>query len=260
MSSRDPQDILRQLGHTTLKIDGFFLRRTGFVANQTVLKLGEFNVNCIPASFGLPEARFLAVLAPTEISLFSKFKEGLNVLVLSFDDPDSNDIERFHLKVAIDDFVPVPERRNVCQIVVTIKSIPPDFLRMLGDYLDVLDQRRQEWEAWGTETLEASADLLRAAGLTAAAKLIAGLKEADVSIVAFHTKAIRVSPSADAALGSRGGAPVQLRVVLRGQAVTLDGRIGGDDDFVPEFSHDWLQAVEHARLARDLRSRAKKGA
>jgi len=260
MSSRDPQDILRQLGHTTLKIDGFFLRRTGFVANQTVLKLGEFTVNCVPASFGLPEARFLAVLAPTEISLFSKFKEGLNVLVLSFDDPDGNDVERFHLKVAIDDFVPVPERRNVCQIVVTIKSIPPDFLRLLGDYLDIVDQHRQDWEAWGTDRLEATADILRAAGLAQAAKLVAGPKEAEVSIAAFHTKAIRLSPSADAALGSRGGAPVQLRITLRGQPMTLEGRIGGEDDFEPEFSHDWLQAVEHARLARDVRSRTKKGA
>src|SRR5688572_14821913 len=99
MASRDPQDILRQLGHTTLKIDSFFLRRTGFVANQTILKLGEFNVNCIPASFGLPEARFLAVLTPTEINLFSKFKEGLQVLVLTFDEADGRDVERFHLKV-----------------------------------------------------------------------------------------------------------------------------------------------------------------
>ena len=260
MAPRDPQDILRQLGHTTLKIDGFFLRRTGFVANQTLLKLGEFNVNCVPASFGLPEARFLGVLTPTEINLFAKYKEGLQVLMLTFDDPDSNDVERFHLKVAINDFVPVPERRNVCQIVLTIKSIPPDFLRMLGDFLETLDHRRQYWEAWGTDWLEASADLFRAAGLGATAQLVAGPKSAAVQVAAFHTKALRLSPSADAALGSRGGAPVQLKLTLRGQPVTLEGRIGGDGDFLPEFSHDWLDAVEHAKLQRDLKVKSRKGA
>jgi hypothetical protein len=257
MAPRDPQDILRQLGHTTLKIDGFFLKRTGFVANQTVLKLGEFTVNCVPASFGLPEARFLAVLSPTEINLFAKFKEGLQVLVLTFDDPDSNDVQRFHLKVAISDFLSVPERKNVCQIVVTIKSIPPDFLRMLGDFLEILDQRKQNWEAWGSDWLEASADTFRAAGLAAAAQLLAGAKTVDIQVSAFHTRGVRLSPSADAALGSRGGAPVQLRLTLRGQPVVLDGRIGGDGDFVPEFSHDWLDAVEHARLQRDLKAKRK---
>ncbi len=256
MASRDPQDILRQLGHTTVKIDGFFLRRTGFVANQTVLKLGEFNVNCVPASFGLPEARFLAVLTPTEISLFSKFKEGLQVLVLSFDDPDSRDVERFHLRVGISDFVPVPGRKNVCQIILTIKSIPPDFLRLLDDFLSVLDQRRQSWESWASDPVESTADTLRAAGLSGSVQLVAGSKTVEVTIVSFHTKAIRLSPAPETALGSRGGAPVQLRLQLRGQPVLLEGRIG-EGEFLPEFSHDWLEAVEHARLQRDLKTKRK---
>jgi hypothetical protein len=250
MAPRDPQDILAQLGRTTLKIDSFFLRKTGFVANQTVLKLGEFNVNCVPASFAFPDARFLAVLAPTEISLFSKFKEGLHVLVLSVDDPDGPGVKRFHLRVGVDDFVPVPDRKNVCQIVLKVKSAPPDFLGLLGDFIEMIEQRRLEWEEWGAEPIEANPDALRAAGLAASVKLVIGSAQSDASITAFHTKAIKLAPPGPA------DSAAQLRVVLRAQAVTLEGRLEGGD-FVPEFSHDWLEAVEHARLQRDLRSRAR---
>lgn len=255
MPPRDPQDILEQLGRSTLKVDSFFLRKTGFVANQTVLKLGEFNVNCVPASFTYPEARFLAVLTPTEINLFSKFKEGLHVLVLSFDDTDGPDIKRHHLRVGVGDFVAIPERRNVCQIILKIKSAPPDFLQLLGDYLELVEQRRLNWESWSTEPLEATAGILRAAGLAAPAILIVGAQQLDAAVTAFHTKNIHLSPSPDS-LGLADETAAQLKLNLRGQPTTLEGSVGGGG-FVPEFSHDWLDAVEHARLQRDLRSRAR---
>jgi len=250
MQPRDPQDIVAQLGRTTLKIDSFFLRKTAFVANQTVLKLGEFTVNCVPASFTYPEARFLAVLAPTEINLFSKFKEGLYVMVLSFGESDGSGIKRYHLRIGVGDFVAVPERRNVCQIILKIKSAPPDFLALLGEYLEVLEQRHLDWETWSTEEpLEATQDVLHAAGLAAPATLVIDDQQIAATVTRFQTKNIQLSPAPTAA----DDTAAQLKVNLKGQPVAFDGRIGGGG-FVPEFSHDWFDAIEHARLQRDLRA------
>ena len=85
MPPRDPQAVMEKLGQTTLKVDNFFLRRTGFVANQTILKLGEYNLHCVPATLGAEEARFLAVLTASELGLFSKYKTGTHILLLTFD-------------------------------------------------------------------------------------------------------------------------------------------------------------------------------
>jgi len=166
MPIRDPQAVLAKLGLTTLKVDTYFLQRTGFVANQTILKLGEYSLNCVPATIGLEESRFLAVLTPAEINHFGRFKAGTHVLILTFDDRENNDVARFHLRVTLVDLVPVPERKNVCFLMLKLKSLPPEFVLFLGDFLDALEARKEAWEAQG-DPIEAASQAAGALNLQA---------------------------------------------------------------------------------------------
>ncbi len=147
MPVRDPQALLQKWGQTTLKVDTYFLHRTGFVANQTILRLGEYNLNCVPATLGVDESRFLAVLSPAEVNHFARFKVGTQTLILTFDDAEKKDIARFHLRVTLVDLVPVPDRKNVCFLLMKIKAIPPEFVLFLGDFLEGLEARKEAWEA-----------------------------------------------------------------------------------------------------------------
>lgn len=258
MPPRDLQAILQKLGQTPLKVDSFFLRRTGFIASQTLLKLGEYNLNCVPATIAADEARFLAVLTPSEISLFSRFKEGTHVLILTFDNPDSKDIARFPLRVGLQDIVAVPDRKNVCFLVMKLKTLPGEFLSFLGSYLEALEERFALWESLSAEFEECLPTTVLPAGLGYGAVMAAGDQRTSVSLTRFHTKRIEFR-LADGAASLAADLPWQLKLVFHSRPLNLEGRLEGDA-FLPEFNPDWLDFVEEARFQRELKAKVKPSA
>lgn len=253
MPPRDPQVVLQKLGETSLKVDAFFLRRTGFVANQTVLKLGEYNLNCVPASFGVVEGRFLAVLSPSEVPLFAKFKTGTHILILTFDDPDNKDIARFPLRVGLTDLVPVPNRKNVCMLHVRFKSMPAELLQFLGEFLEALEARQQSWETLSAQPLPWAAVVAAAVGWSGSAVLVSGDEKLETEVLKFHTKQVWLRPVNDELWCDRPS--VQLRLRFRTQVLTLDGKTDPDGSFVLEFHPDWLELVEDYRFQLSLRTK-----
>jgi len=257
MPVQDPQTILQKLGQTTLKIDAFFLRRTGFIANQTLLKLGEYNLNCVPATIGLDEARFLAVLTPTEVNLFSKFRDGTHILILTFDNPDNKDIARFPLRVGLLEITPVPDRKNVCFLILKLKSMPTEFVLFLGSYIEDLEERLAAWEVLATESIQFSVALVLSAGIGYGAVLVSGDQRLSVEIDDFHTKRIGIRVSEGQPPPS--GTACQLRLVFQGRALNLEGHLGDDGSFRPEFHPDWLTFVEEVVFQRNLKNRPAPG-
>jgi len=251
MPPRDPQVVLQQLGLTTLKVDAYFLQRTGFVANQTILKLGEYSLNCVPATIGLEESRFLAVLTPAEVNHFARFKSGTHVLILTFDDPENNDVARYHLKVTLVDLVPVPDRKNVCFLLLKLKSLPPELVAFLGDYLEALEARKEAWES-EAETIEFPPGPLLV--LDSRAFITAGSHKVPVVITAFHTKWVNLTWTESA--GEWASLPlVHLRLSVRGQPVVLEGKLDSEGAFLPEFNAEWLEVVEEIRFQKTLKQR-----
>lgn len=255
MPPRDLQATLQKLGQTPLKVDSFFLRRTGFIASQTILKLGEYNLNCVPATIGAEEARFLAVLTASEINLFGRYKEGTHVLILTFDNPDNKDIARFPLRVGLQEILTVPDRKNVCFLVLKLKSLPGELLAFLGNYLEALEDRLALWESLSSEFEECQPSTMLPAGLGYGAVLAAGEQRIPVSLTRFHTQRIefRLTEGADPLPKDM---PWQLKLVFHSRPLNLDGRVEGDA-FVPEFNPDWLDFVEEARFQRGLKGRPK---
>lgn len=253
MPIRDPQALLQKWGQTNIKVDTYFLQRTGFVANQTILKLGEYNLNCVPATLGVEESRFLAVLTPVEISHFARFKVGTQILILTFDDPEKKDIARFHLRVALVDLAPVPDRKNICFLLLKIKSIPPEFVLFLGDYLEGLEARKEAWETLAAQPIEASAG---AAGrLEPGAFVLAGDETAGVTLGDFHTKRIQLTwPQGPGGWADKN--PVRLKLTVRGRPLVLDGNLDAEGAFVPEFHSEWLAFVEDLLFQRNLKARS----
>ncbi len=252
MPIRDPQAVLQFLGRTPLKVDTYFLQRTGFVANQTILKLGEYTLNCVPATIGLEESRFLAVLTPVEVNHFARFKVGTQILILTFDDPEKKDIARFHLRVTLIDLLPVPDRKNICFLLLKIKSMPAEFALFLAEYLEALEARRESWEALASESTPVATGT--ATLIDAQAVVEAGSERATVVVTAFHTKAVQLTWPEGAAWGGRAG--VQLRLKVRGQPLVLEGALDPQGAFLPEFHSDWLEFIEDLRFQRNLRNRA----
>jgi len=251
MPIRDPQALLQKWSQSALKVDTYFLQRTGFVANQTILKLGEYSLNCVPATLGVEESRFLAVLTPVEINHFARFKVGTQILILTFDDPEKKDIARFHLRVTLVDLVPVPDRKNVCFLLLKLKSIPPEFVLLIGDYLEGLEARKEAWEALAGQFLSVAA--AKAANLAENVVVVLGDESVPVTIEEFHTKLIRMTwPQGPGARAGKG--PAQLKLVLRGHPLVLEGSLDAGGAFVPEFHSEWLTFVEDLTFQKSFKA------
>ncbi len=257
MPPLDPQAVMEKLGQTTLKVDTFFLRRTGFVANQTVLKLGEYTLHCVPATLGAEGARFLAVLTPSEIDLFSKFKAGTHTLLLTFDNPESKDIMRFPLKVGLTELNPVPDRKNVCFIQLKFKSLPAPFVLFLGAYFDELEARQKAWDKLAEDELPFDAAAAKRLGADPGFELSSGAQKWPVELVSFHTKQLTLKAAPGAAMPS-----CRLRLGFRGRPLVLEGALDNAGHFQPEFSTEWLDLVEDSVFQLKLRPNpeASKGA
>jgi hypothetical protein len=257
MPTRDPQAILQRLGKTTLKVDTYFLQTTGFVANQTLLKLGEYNLNCVPATIGVDESRFLAVLTPVEVNHFARFKVGTHILILTFDDPENNDVARFPLRVSLIDLVPVPDRKNVCFLLVKLKSLPTEFVLFLGAFLEALEAKKAAWESLAAEATTVSAGA--PSGFDGKAIVISGDEHATVTVSSFHTKKLTlVWPEAPSSWAGRGA--VQVKMTPRGRIVTLEGTLDTEGNFLPEFHSEWLDYVEDLRFHKTLKGPGRAGA
>jgi len=256
MAARELQSIQTKLGQTNLKVDGFFLRQTGFIANQTILKLGEYNLHCVPASLGLQEGRFLAALTPTEVSLFSKFKEGTNILILTFDDPEKNDIARYHLRVSLLEIAPLAERKNICMISLRFKSLPAEYAHFLGDFVEALESRQASWETSAHEMTEVTREIAATWGDTVV--LTSGAEKAPVEIHSFQTRRILLRWP-DGVTAWTNPASLQLRFMVRGQPLVLEGALDPEGAFLPEFQPDWLDLVEEIRFQQSMRVKSRAG-
>lgn len=259
MPPRDPQVVLQKLQQTSLKVDSFFLRQTGFIANQTILKLGEYNLNCIPATIGLEVARFLAVLTPSEANLFSKMKEGTHILILTFDNPDNRDVARFPLRVGLVDIESIPDRKNVCFLHLKLKSLPAELVLFLGAYMEELEARMKLWEDLGAHPIAFSPDLVVSSGLGLGVVLAGADWRLSVDIVQFSTKNVELGWPEGSPPSHPEGA-CQLRLMFQGRPVNLEGVLKADS-FLPEFHPDWLDFVENTQFHENIRKhRTKPGA
>ena len=257
MADREMQSIHQKLGQASLKVDAYFLKQTGFIANQTVLKLGEYNLHCVPATLGLEGGRFLAVLTPSEISLFSKFKDGTNILILTFDDVENHDVARFHLRVGLTELIPLENRKNVCFLDLRFKSLPGEFTKFLAEYLESLETRHASWEAFADEMLPFSDEMKPSWGGEPRVVLCAGEEKIALTLVEFHTKKLRLQwPEGSTWVGRP---TPQLKMTVRGETLTLEGSLDSEGAFLPDFHPLWLDLVEDCRFQRSIKSRPKTG-
>jgi hypothetical protein len=137
-----------------LKMDSYLIRRMNLIANQTVVRLGDYNLIGALAMISFTDAQLLAVLSPNETSHFNRFNGKPSTLVLAFDKPGIKEPVRFHLRVSLIAITPLPERPNICLISLTLKLIPPEFMVTLCDLFDDVETRKQAYESMCGEMMQ----------------------------------------------------------------------------------------------------------
>jgi hypothetical protein len=137
-----------------LKMDSYLIRRINLIANQTVVRLGDYNLIGALAMISFTDAQLLAVLSPNETSHFNRFNGKPSTLVLAFDKPGIKEPVRFHLRVSLIAITPLPERPNICLISLVLKLIPPEFMETLCDLFDDIETRKQAYENMSNDLMQ----------------------------------------------------------------------------------------------------------
>jgi len=75
-----------------------------------------------------------------------------------------------------------------------------------------------------------------------------------VTIASFDTKRVKLTWTGDFAAWTLLPA-AHLRLAVRGQPLTLDGKLDAEGAFLPEFNTEWLDFVEELRFQRTLKHR-----
>ncbi len=246
MQIQDSQALFKKYRGTTIKVDAFFLKRTSFVSNQTLLKLGEYNLLCVPAYLGFEQAQFLAVLTPSEVSLFNKFTTVTNTLVMTFEEHESKDVVRYHIRVNLLSIAPL-ERKNVCLLTVQYKAMPAELVVVLGNFLDEMEARKTAYESLAREFVEITAPVAEMMGYNHYAELLFQTEKLKVKLMALHSKQARlVLPQGTAGWADRSG--TVLKLYFRTAQVSLDGKLDADGVFTMQFSNELLNILEDFRF------------
>lgn len=137
-----------------IKVDNYFLLHTGLVANQCILKIGEYNLIVVPAVLSLGAGSVLVALTPSEVALFSRFSQQLNTLTLGFQALDSEEVRRLHIKVIMESITPIPGKKDVCMIKMKFKTAPGGFHELITGFLSEQQVRRSYFDQTEGELLE----------------------------------------------------------------------------------------------------------
>lgn len=184
----DPRVLKEKYLSTSVKIDPFFLSRTSLLANQTLLKLGEYNLIGAPAFLSMEEISVLVVLSPGEVTLFSKFTHQMSTLILSFSSPDTTDPVRFHLRVVLSIIKPLPNRKNVSLMVLKIKSCPTEIVTLLGSYIEQLEAQKESYEKQADDFITISPEESKLLGYNDFAEIIQGTDKKKVFLKKLSSK------------------------------------------------------------------------
>ena len=225
------------------------------MSNQTLLKLGEYNLMCVPAYLGFEQAQFLVILTPSEVSLFGKFTSVTNTLVMTFEEHESKDVARFHIRVSLVAITPL-ERKNVCMLTVQYKAMPAELIIILGGFLDEMEARKNAFEGLSRDWIELNAENSEILGYNNYAELLHGAERVKVKLLSLHSKQAKlVLPHS--MTDWEGRRPTGLKLYFRTAQFTVDGVLEPESVFSMSFSNELLNLLEDFRF-RETVSHKKK--
>lgn len=258
MQVYDNQALLQKFAGRQIKVEGYFLRRTNLQSHQTILKLGEYNLSCIPAFFSFEEVQLLAVLTPSEVALFSKFKDQTSTLVMAFLNAESRDAARLHIRITLTAITPLPERKNVCLLQVRFKTLPSELIQILGAYLEEQEDRRDTYEKYGEEKIEMSAENTQVLGYNNYAELTFQGEKFKVRLKNFSSKqAELVLPTT--LEDHPVPAETQLKLYFRSGPISIDGTLTQGSVFLMNFSNDILSLIEDFHFRMTMMNKRRGG-
>jgi hypothetical protein len=126
----------------------YTLSKLGVEQRHCFLKIGEYVVLCVPFQFGFKRSLFLASLSKQELTFFQRYINEIVGLSITFA-PEGRESIKFFIRCNLTMVGKMKARENVGLFVVDFKSIPNDFILLIGDFLEKQDRIKVQYEDYG---------------------------------------------------------------------------------------------------------------
>lgn len=211
-----------------LKVDPYILRLSGYNPHETLLKIDEYYLHCIPATLSLTKCTLLISLAENEIDFFNEFKGSLISLNFSFDPTYFGRSMSFFLKGRFQDLKKM--KPGVFILIFSIVAIPDSYKELFFYLSDVVNLYQKLYES--NPKINSSKPLVpspfRSVQIYSNGKQICSQKLEGITINTFKIKKTLQS--------FEENAPLHFRVIYNNRVIKLSGKLKESSETEQVFS------------------------
>lgn len=139
------EKLTKKYSNYTLKVDPYILRLSGYNPHETLLKIDEYYLHCIPATLSLTKCTLLISLGDNEVDFFNELKGSLISLNFSFDPTYFGRSMSFYLKGRFQDLKKM--KPGVYILIFSIVAIPDSYKELFFYLSDVVTLYQKLYES-----------------------------------------------------------------------------------------------------------------
>jgi hypothetical protein len=260
-----PSQYLARYGDQSVTCSQYALMKMGVDRSHCYLKIDEYIILCAPFQLGFKRALFLAYLSKQELAFFRRYVNEVVGLSITFSPQTRQDPVKLYMRCNLITVGTMKGRENVGLLAVGFKNIPPDFITILGAFLETIAQLRVYSDNFGTTEIRMSPEIAKNMGYNLYATVtdpVRGTRR--IHVVNFSAKGlehIEVSPGEPRIKGEA----VNFQLYFRKYRVNVTGQVERSEllpnnlcrsvsslSFCPELVEivsDYLDAQQSARRA-----------
>ena len=114
-----------------LHLDNYTIKKIGIIGNQTVLKINDFHLYCIPYELGLQVCNILMILDKKEIEFFSRSFNKIHAIHFVFKNAMYKKPIPLFLRSKITNLKVMNPETNHCMVSLEFTNVPNDYKEIL---------------------------------------------------------------------------------------------------------------------------------
>lgn len=114
-----------------LRLDNYTIKKIGIIGNQTVLKINDFHLYCIPYDLGLKGCNILMILDKKEIEFFTQSFQKVHSIHFEFQNAMYKKPISLFLRCKITNLKVMNPETNHCMVSLEYTVVPNDYKEIL---------------------------------------------------------------------------------------------------------------------------------
>lgn len=241
----------KRFANYTLKIDPYVLRISGYNPQETYIKMGDYSLHCIPATFSLSNCTLLISLGEKEVDFFDDFKKTLITLNFTFDPAYFSKTTTFYLRGKFNALTRI--KNGVYTLIFNFSNISNSYKEIFFYLSDVVFLHNKFYETDPTK----SEDIVLTPKPFKDIEIYKGGKKLCLGVLKdINSRSFVIKKSPEIETLNKSDL-LRYKISFNGQAIRLSGRLMKTDTNSSTFSLNYNTEYIHTltRLVKVIKNR-----